>query len=470
MPTALARPRHARRRLLGAAMAWTLALTGVGLAAAAPASAAPEDEVRGTVFRDFNGNGFFDTGNAAGTGQANDRGLAGVTVTVVDGAGTTLGTTTSAADGTYAIDASDALSSHVRVEFSDWPTAYEPSGTSTAGSNGTSVQFAEVGQSGVDFALNQPADYSQAQAPIVTSIQRAGAPSAAQGGSAAAINGAAITALPYQASYRGAQPSGFANLTTLATFGEVGAVSSVVYQAQSNSVFAFATYKRQSGLGSLGIGGVYRVSDVLGADGKPSDAGSVTPWLDLTDLGIDLGTAASNAARGLTSATTATHDVDGFEKAGKIGVGGVALSADGSTLYFVNLNDKKLYAIDVSDPAVTPTTYTSWDLGLGDGQRPWAVTVHGGSIYVGYVDSGETAAGPRPGLAAAAADMSLHVLATPADAPGTWTEVLSSSLGYAKGDVAMGALGTQAKRWNSWTDTWTWSGGSVSEANGGWHI
>ncbi|GAB3146168.1 hypothetical protein GCM10027058_03440 [Microbacterium neimengense] len=470
MPIAPARPRHARRRLLGAAMAWTLALTGAGLAAAAPASAAPEDEVRGTVFRDFNGNGFFDTGNAAGTGQANDRGLAGVTVTVVDGAGTLLGTTTSAADGTYAIDASDALSSDVRVEFSDWPTAYEPSGTSAAGSNGTSVQFAKVGQSGIDFALNQPADYSQAQAPIVTSIQRAGAPTAAQGGSPAAINGAAITALPYEASYRGAQPSGFANLTTLATFGEVGAVSSVVYQAQSNSVFAFATYKRQSGLGSLGIGGVYRVSDVLGSDGKPSAAGSVTPWLDLTDLGIDLGTAATNASRGLTSGTTATHDVDGFEKAGKIGVGGVTLSADGSTLFFINLHDKKLYSIDVSDPSVTPTGYTSWDLGLGDGQRPWAVTVHNGSIYVGYVDSGETAAGPRPGLSAAAADMSLHVLSTPVNAPGAWTEVLSSSLGYAKGDVALGALSTQAKRWNSWTDTWTWSGGSVSETNGGWHI
>lgn len=471
------RRKPGRRRLteamrvpIAALTAAALALSGA-VALAAPASAAT-GEVSGTVFGDFNGNGVFDSGNSPRSGEANDRGLAGVSVTATDGAGAFTATVLTGADGAYVLDTS-ALEdgTPLRLEFSGWPGEYRPSGTSgAAGTNGTSVQFVSAGAEDADFALNVPDDYSQDAAPLVTAIQRSGSPFASEGGTSASIDGPAITGTPYETNFTGAQPGGFPDRITLATFGEVGSVNGVVYQPSTNSILALASYKRQSGLGELGLGGIYRVGDVLDADGDLSDAGDVEPWLDVTDLGIDLGTVPTNVQRGLGAPTQRAFDPDGFAQTGKVGFGGVTLSPDGRTLYFINLNDKRLYALDVSDPAAPPTTYESWDLGLEVGERPWALDIHRGSIYVGYVDSGETAAGAQPGISAAAAGMQAHVMSAPLGDLGTWTTVFDGSLGYAKGDVYQNTLAPQAQRWNTWTDTWTWPGGRVAQANGGWHI
>lgn len=461
---------RAARVPIAAITATALAFGGI-VAFAAPAAAAP-GEVSGTVFRDYNGNGVFDSGNSPRAGQANDEGLAGVSVTATDGAGAFTTTAVTGADGTYAIDTSSLDDgTPLRLEFSGWPAGYAPSGTGgAAASNATSVQFVVAGAEDADFALNAPADYAQDAAPLVTAIQRSGSPFASEGGTSASIDGPAIAGTPYETNFTGAQPGGFPDRVTLATFGEVGSVNGVVYQPSTDSILALASYKRQSGLGPLGLGGIYRVSDVLDADGDLSDAGGVEPWLDVTDLGIDLGTVPTNVQRGLGAPTQRAFDPDGFAQAGKVGFGGVVLSPDGGTLYFVNLFDKRLYALDVKDPAAPPTTFESWDLGLDAGERPWALEIHRGTVYVGYVDSGETDAGAQPGVAAAAAGMQAHVISAPLDDLNSWTTVLDGDLGYAKGDVYQNTLAPQSQRWNTWTDTWTWPGGRVAQANGGWHI
>ena len=293
----------------------------------------------------------------------------------------------------------------------------------------------------------------------------------AEGGSAATIALPALAGIGYDNNFTGAQPGGFPGRAILATYGEVGSISSNVYQDSSDSIYAAATYKRQSALGPLGLGGIYRVTDVTDAAGDVSGAGVVEQWLDLTSLGINLGTVPSNAARLLTAPNAPVHDTDAFAQAGKVGIGGMTLSPDGNTLYFINLFDKQLYSIDVSDPANPPTTFESYDLGLGTGERPWAVRIHRGELYVGYVDSRETAGGPQPGIAAGVAgleyarDQGLMATLT------GWTEVLTGTLAYAKGDVYANSLAPQSQRWNTWTDTWTWVGGRVANERGrGWHI
>ena len=155
-------------RTLAAALVATLAATSLALAGAAPATAA-DGTVTGTVFRDFNANGVLDTATARGI--AIDTGFGGVTVTAYDSDGGPSWTTTSAADGSYSIPVTNATGNAVRIEFTGLPTGYQPGAVASTGSaNGTSVQFVNLGATGVDFAVNAPEDYSQGNAPLATAI------------------------------------------------------------------------------------------------------------------------------------------------------------------------------------------------------------------------------------------------------------------------------------------------------------
>jgi hypothetical protein len=101
--------------------------------------------VSGTVFRDFNLNGVKD--------NANEIGLAGVTVKAFKPDNTQVGSTaTTAANGTYSIT---GLSGSVRVEFSGLPTDYVsgPDGSTS----GTSVQFVTLSSTvgcSVNYGVN----------------------------------------------------------------------------------------------------------------------------------------------------------------------------------------------------------------------------------------------------------------------------------------------------------------------------
>ena len=494
-------------KFVAALAAAVLVVTGLSLVPATSAHAA-SGNVTGTVFRDFNGNGRMDTGAAALTGVANDSGLAGVTVTAYDNLNAEVGSTSSAANGSYTIPVAGAATNSLRVEFTGLPAGFTETavyGTAAGTRTGSAVQFTTIGSTGLNFAAGVSSEYAQANAPLVTAIQYSGAPGyVANGSNTSSANNPAVVAAPYNANYlkdttnsagpenhsTGTTPvAPFTDRKTLATFGQVGAVWGSVYRPSSNDIFVSATYKRHSGLGSLGLGGIYRISNVLAADGSlgtPS-AANVTPWLDVAaaPLNINVGTAQTNAARGLTASNAAAYDVDGFAKAGKIGIGGMALSADGSTLYFINLFDKSLYAIDITD-LDSPSVASVTSLGLAANERPWALSIYKNQLYIGSVTTGETLSGgaavANPGRSAAQSGMTATVRRTsfPVTAGSTFTPVLNqASLAYAKGDVynnvlsGAGANG-QSHQWNSWTDTWNWSvngGGSVGEnTTGGWHI
>lgn len=473
-----------------AAMTTVALALGGAVALSAPASAAPANQVSGTVFRDFNGNGVLDSGDAR-SGKATDEGIAGVTVTATDGAGKIIDVVTSAGNGDYVV-AADAvdLGEPLRLTFSGWPEQYQPSGTSSKNStNGTSVQFVNVGDAEVNLALNAPEDFSQDNPPLVTAIQSAGAPDRALNGNV--VDYPAIVSIPWSAQFSSGNGQGdgqYPNRQTLATFGEVGAVGSLAFaNGDQDYIYAAATYKRHSGLGELGIGGIYRVPVTVDADGKATGE-AVTPWLDVVnDLGVDVGTALTNAQRVVGKSSVPSRDPHAFEHAGKVGIGSLAVSSDGETLYFVNLYDRQLYAIDLSDPTAASTKLIP--LGLEEGQRPWALTLHDGDVYVGYVDSGEDAI---EGSTASDAGMRAYVIRADEDAllegSAAWSQTLKSSettgidLGYAKGDpVANWGGGNasqfqpRAKNWNAWVDEWSWQGPSsgsvgfrVPSGNGWW--
>jgi SdrD B-like domain len=397
--------RHAlRRRISGIwrrAMA-TLAVAGLltaGVVAIgeAPASAVP-GTITGTVFRDFNSNGQKDT--AGGLGVAIDVGIAGVTVTGYDRDGVAVGSTTTAASGDYSLSVSPTETNDVRIEFTTLPAGYETSFRGSSGTqNGGQVQFVQVGATGVNFAANVPEEYSQSNPPIITPIQRAGLANTPTN-----ANEPAIVAIPWSAGFSAsnAQAGTFPNRTTLATTPQVGPIWGTAFQGSTNSLYAAATYKRHSGLGPGGLAQIYRITGVLGTDGNiTTGTPTVSQWLNVQGKAIvgggtvDVGTAATDAARGITTPAAPARDLDAYQKAGEIGIGAIAISADQKTLYFVNLFDRNLYSIDISDPvaAATSPIIKKISLGLGAGQRPWAVEINRGYIYVGYVDSADALVG-----------------------------------------------------------------------------
>ena len=483
MPTGLT-PRRTPRllRAISSLTIGVLAVSGFATLGSSAAVAAPTaTTVSGTVFRDFNSNGTFDTGAAALSGIANDRGVAGVTVRAYTATNTLFGSAVvSAADGTYTISGTSEPTAKLRLEFSTLPTGFSESAvhaTGTAGRTGSSVQFVAAGSTGVNFGINKTGDFSQSNAPVMTAIQYAGAASAAAGGTSLAFP--SVVATPYNAGYTSGSVSNsslavpYPGRVELATFGETGAVWGTAYNSRTNDLLIAATYKRHSGLGSLGLGGIYKVSDVL-VNGAASAAGTTTPWLDVTTLGINVGTAASATARGLSASDSYAADVDAFANAGKVGIGGMVITDNGTRLSFVNLFDKSIYTLDISNIAA-PKLLTVTPTGLTAGQRPWALNSYNGSLYVGYVTTGETAGNvANPGIAAAAAGLVAGVkrTAAPLSTTSAWTDVLTgAALGYAKGDVYNSQLGAQAKRWNTWTDTWTFPGGAVGGTGGSpWQI
>ncbi|HBE82833.1 MAG TPA: hypothetical protein DDW24_08650, partial [Blastocatellia bacterium] len=124
--------------------------------------------ITGRVFRDYNGNGAYDTtGGTAAQPTSVDAGLAGVTVSAYDANGVFRGSATSIADGTYSLSATGT--GPYRLEFTTLPTGYRPSARSTdstlggtASNAGSTVQFVDDGNtSNVNLAVNRPGDYCE---------------------------------------------------------------------------------------------------------------------------------------------------------------------------------------------------------------------------------------------------------------------------------------------------------------------
>lgn len=451
------------------ALSVTLLASGLVLGGAAPATAAGSTAgaVRGTVFRDFNSNGVREVG-APGSGIATDAGLAGVTVTAYDADGHPVGTALSAADGSYALGVAGARSEKLRVEFSLGSTLTDAgyrSSFATLGASGvanqsrSNVQFVTLPTApatavNVDFAVNHPDDHSQNNPWMVTPVQHGG-------GDPAQNNLPTLVAQRWSANDNGNQSKvgtggsqtietgDYSARTTLATRAQTGSIWGST-STLDGSVYASASLRRHAALGPLGIDGIYKLPGVLAADGSLGTSGGVQAWLNLSDIGIDVlpaGEGVTEASltavnRGITADRT-SHDPLGYRLSGRAGIGGIAASDDGSTLYVVNLGDRKLYTIDIASktqagPAV--------DLGLAVGEVPWSVTVHRGTVYVGVTHT--------------TAPVAMSVRAASEAALSSWSTVLSAPLDYDRGHAfyspgqgATCAQPGQAQfcKWNAWT-------------------
>ena len=374
----------------------------------------------GTVFRDFNSNGVRDAGEPL---------VAGIKVNAYNTSGALCASTTSAGGTTapnYTLPTT--CSGQVRVEFEipststnvvgplasiDYPSA------SIAG-NGTSVQFVNSGATNVNFAVNAPSDYCNTDPKVVTNCY-------VQGNNTGTED--VIVSFPYSST--GDAPT----VTHSATANKVGTTWGLAYNKNTKLTFASAFVKRHSGLGTGGIGAIYLVD--------PNAAIAPTLWLDVETLsGVDVGSIATNATRGLTTATASSIDATAFAKVGKEGIGDIDISEDGKTLYVMNLFQKTVLEIDVATKTLK-NTYSVPDPGCGANgtYRPFATKVYRGNLYIGVVCSGETSGN--------IGNFSVMKLV------GTsFTSILSAPLSYPKGWVHATYANppVECDNFESWTD------------------
>ncbi|MBX3116538.1 MAG: hypothetical protein KF808_04240 [Cryobacterium sp.] len=479
-----ARGRRVSWRALGFGLVTLAVVAPILFGGHLPAANAASGQIRGHVFLDFDNDGMFDSGNTPQSGVANDKELSGITVNAYNASNTLVGTATTAASGNpnYTITLTGVADGDpLRIEFLPASGNFDSfHGTNSS----TNVRFVNAGAENVDFGVAVPGSYNSNDPYIATVLQRSGLP-----GSTANAASPAVVLNRWSVANNAVLPGSFdaSARKTVALIPQVGAVYSVAYDPVGRDLYVAATYKRGAGLGSLGIGGIYRINDVLDANGNLTPGTpTVTAWTNVAGaLGINVGTALSNNARGLNAASGYFADVDGFAKATKIGIGGMVIDPDSRIMYFVNLNDKKIYGITLD---ATPSLVGSWNTPSTSvsNQRPFALYLRDGQLYVGYNDTGENrpfCPASSPGntyqtgsnggctgntgnpLRAYVSKASLDT----SGAPGTWSTVLNFPLSYAKGNEIYDWQGTgadvanahlQVLRWNTWTDTWSGTGGA----------
>lgn len=359
--------------------------TMVGPFLGVPAAPAIDHQVLGTVFQDFDGNGRLDTA-ADATNPAVDRGVGGVTVTLFDLNGTQLDQTVTAADGTYNVAGSAAVTDDVRLEFSNLPAGFT---SSAHGDNSaTATQFVKAGTSDNDFAINRPDDYCQANPLLATNCYVMGDQ----------INGAnnsspVIVTVPYNASGTNPAPDHPANAA------QVGTTFGLAYQRSTKTLFAAAFTKRHSGFGVGGPGAIYAIAPGTdGVAGTNDDVVGTTPFVTIAGVGAD--------SHPSGPSPDYFHDTATYDEVGKMGLGDLDISADGRTLYVVNLFDRTLVSIPIGDgpTAPAPSAITTAAIPTGDcpnaaDARPFALTTRGPITYVGVTCTAQSS-GLRSALSA----------------------------------------------------------------------
>lgn len=369
---------------------------------------AADAQVSGTVFRDFNANGVKNNGTTF-----NEPFVAGVTVNAYDANGS-VATATTDVNGAYAFS---GLTLPVRIEFTNYASG-DYSAPWGSGSN-TSVQFYSTATSSANFGVNYPSDYCHTENPFVgVNAYRNGDPAASD---VASKN--AFYTFGYNSSGNAANNIG-------AITGQIGATYGQAYQKQTKFSFEAAYVKRHTGFGPLGIGGIYKINLTNPAAPVASN------WISINDpagLNINVGNVtrvqSSTDINGISSdPTVACFDADAYLKVGTTGIGDIEFDEAGTTLWLVNLFDRKLYGIQNVNPATSPTASDvlgGYEVTLPAGYscngtlRPFALRPYRGLIYVGAVCD-------ATGAGADSTDLDAYVLSFNPANPGAGFSVVTT--------------------------------------------
>ena len=393
-------------------------------------------QLGGQVWEDYNSDGVKQSFENTGVGN--------ITVTAYDCNGTVYGPVTTNACGYYTFGGAIATGNYpVRLEFSNIPTSYNSSSTFNGSNSRTTVQKIPTFRCDANLGLTNPTEYCQVNPKVVIPQYVNGDPLPTSLGTAPCLNGVdnpaseAASLTMFNSNTTGDYLS--SPYTTLSKAKNNGAVWGVAYQKKSKLLFSSAVIKRHVGLGPLGLGGIYLSNTTNGTNSN---------FIDVNTLGINTGNNANfenGADRGLPEERTCPNaDKIGFDNVGKAGIGDLDISEDGTKLFFVNLLDRKVYGLNITNPAVVgnATLFGSWAVpnacsNPGD-NRPWALKYWEGNLYVGTVCSAESTQNVN--------DLKATVYKINPVPGSTPTQVLQFPLNFAKGNAENGC-----GNWNPWT-------------------
>lgn len=403
-------------------------------------------QVKGVVFRDFDSNGIrSDT-------LPVEVGVEGVRVLAFVEQNTLPISTTTAADGTFAFsETSIPAGKRIRLEFTNLlPGDYNgPYGVASK----TSVQFITAPYDQANLGINYPADYCQrTDLQLVTPCYVNGNTQSTTDSDGNPVpadkqpaKSPALVKFPYEAAGM-ASPTNFPPVD-LADAGDVGAIWALAYQRRTKKIFSAAVVKRHTSFGPAGPGGLY-ITDIA--------SGKTTPFMSVGSIGVDVGEDPHNdpLANLFGDKTQASTDPAAMTAVGRMSFGGMDISEDDKTLYFINLKDRKLYSVAIGSPAAVPTSATalqSWNIpdpGCSFGDfRPWALKMYHGKLYVGVVCSAETSQETN--------DLKATIYQVDPTATNVvFNEVLSFPLNFHRGSTDLTGTCIQYDHWLPWTDVW----------------
>lgn len=386
-------------------------------------------QLGGTVFDDFNNDGI------RGSSEA---GIRDVSVNLFDDNGQVGSSTTTNASGSFTFSGLSAGQVY-RVEFlvpDIWQEGALGSGS------GTSVQFVQAGQCNANLGLLDKARYCTESNPNYL------VPCYINGDPSHSSNNASTSVARFLYNDSGNSPA--ASYSNYITMGNIGTVWGMAYNADDQQVYASAFLKRHAGLGTGGIGAIYR---------RPVSGGNTSSVM-FYDFGAAAGTVATNATRfpgtgnafGQLGACGLCDNIDptAFAQIGKVGLGSMEMSPDDKTLYVTNLYDRKVYRIDASTNSPAPGSATAlsgapWlSNPCSNGvARPFALKYYRGKLHVGVICDG-SAGSCNP--TSACNDLTATVYAYDGS---NWTTLLSYPVNYYRKAYATGS-----NYWVRWIDDW----------------
>lgn len=373
--------------------------------------------IKGTVYRDFNADGLKTI-----TGSFTEIGVKDVLICAYKKDGTLADSTRTAQDGTYTLNNTPS-SDTLRVEFKDFLEGDYEGPFNSSGSN-TSVQFTAGNSTGIDLGINYPNHYCETQNPqIVTTCF-------------VAVNAATtplgdrdiLVGVPFEVIDSTKAVSHYAFVKDL------GSVWGIAYKRETAQIFTAAFTKRHVGFAEQGPGAVF-VTTLGNSDTI------TTEFFNFGAIaGVDMHTDLPDSIT--TNARLDSYDIPAYIAVGTTGLGDLDISDDGKTLWVTNLNNRKLYSLDIATKDTV--SYPIPNPCNGQSYRPFATKYYRNKVYVGVVCTREDAIDKNDSTGLAATVYAFQ--------NGSFTQVLNFPLTYIKGasnaDIPSGEA--RGVRWRPW--------------------
>ncbi len=332
--------------------------------------------ISGTIFRDY---------DLSGTQDLLEPGVNNITVTAYNDAGAAVATVTTIANGSYTLGTGAGA---YRVEVTGVPTYLNPGTAITGGTQALTSVISDGTTHNV--SLNNAGEYCQADPSFIMARSTKGARTGANTG----IN--TVLQYPYTANDTDAP-------TNIATYAQLGSIYGVAHLRKANKTYVSTFFKRHVDIGTAGIGAIYEI------DHTTANVVSTFALLPGTDP--------RNAGLGYDW----DHDTNGYADVGKTGVGDIEISDDESQLFAVNMEDRRLYVVDVDangDAGATASYAIPNACANSLDFRPMGLGFNDGVLYVGVTCTAESTVsiddpddsyfGPRKGDSS---QLSAHVYA-----------------------------------------------------------